>query len=83
MSHEYDGTYLWFLVWFGSQGSIGLVNDLVAKQGTYLGWCWREYNLGEILGLGSLCYIEYLVPFEAKWKLVLIEMMVVWQDVVA
>ena len=31
LSHEYDGTYLWFVVWFGSQGSIELVNDLVAK----------------------------------------------------
>ena len=65
------------MVWFGSQGSVGLVNDLVAKQGTYLEWCWREYNLVEIWGVGLLCYSEYLVPFEAKWTLFLIETMVV------
>ena len=70
-------------IWFGSQGSIGLVIDLVEKYGTCLEWCWRGYNLVEILGVGFLCYIEYLVPFEAKWTLFPIEMMVVWQDVEA
>ena len=77
MSHEYNGTYPWVLFWFGSQGSVGLVNDLVAKQGTYLEWCWRGYNLVEILGVGFLYYSECLVPFEAKWTLFLIKMMVV------